>query len=193
MKELPRRLWHILGGLCIPVAGLLVPPNIFLPVLISITMALLVFEGIRLKFPRVNQRFLANFQVLLREKEASTLTSSTYLLVSACIVFILCDRSIAAIALTFVAVGDPIAGMVGKRWGKPRIRGKSLEGSGACLAACLISGAIMATIMHVALWLVMLGAVCATITEFLSLPPDDNLTIPLVAGGAMSLVKFAIL
>jgi len=39
MKELARRLWHIFGGLCIPASALLVAENIFLPALISITIA----------------------------------------------------------------------------------------------------------------------------------------------------------
>ena len=176
-----------------PVAGLLAPENIFLPALISATVIFLIFEAMRLRFPRVNQRFLTCFRALLREKETSAPTGSAYLLAAASIVFILCDKSIAAIALTFVAVGDPVAGMVGGRWGRLRIRGKSLEGSGACLVACLVSGIILATITHVALWLVVIGAVCATAVEFLSPPPNDNFTIPLAAGGIMSLVNFAVI
>jgi len=113
MRELPRRLWHIFGGLSIPVAGLLVPQQIFLPALCSATIAFLVFELIRLRFPQINHRFLTFFHVLLREREAATLTASAYFLIAASIVFILCDKSIAAMALTFVAVGDPVAGMVG--------------------------------------------------------------------------------
>ena len=68
-------------------------------------------------------------------------------------------------------------------------KGKSLEGSGVCLAACLVAGAILAAITHVALWVVVVGAICATLVEFFSLPPNDNLTIPLVTGAIMSLVK----
>lgn len=221
MKEVPRRLWHIGGGLSLPIAGLLAPQNIFLPALCSVTTALLIFEGIRLKFPHVNRRFATCFRALLREREASTLTSSAWLLIAACIVFIFYPKPIATIALTFVAVGDPIAGIVGERWGqrtqkrslstgqKPDslggfslellskvsnfvlviANGKSLEGSAACLAACLVAGAILTAITHVALWVVVLGAICATLVELLSLPPNDNLAIPLVTGGIMSLVK----
>ena len=112
MKELPRRLFHVFGGLSLPISGLLMPQNIFLPVLISITVGFLIFEVLRLKFSSVNRRFLTCFRVLLREKEASTLTASAYFLIAAIIVFILCDKSIATMALTFVAEGDPVAGLV---------------------------------------------------------------------------------
>lgn len=154
MRELPRRLWHIFGGLSIPVAGLLVPQQIFLPALCSATIAFLVFELIRLRFPQINHRFLTFFHVLLREREAATLTASAYFLIAASIVFTLCDKSIAAMALTFVAVGDPVAGMVGEKWGRLKVKGRSLEGSCACFLACAVAGAILATITQVALWLV---------------------------------------
>jgi dolichol kinase len=210
VKELPRRLWHIFGGLALPVAGLLAPQDIFLPALVSITIAILILDIVRLRSPRINRRFVVIFRVLLREKEVSTLTGSTYFLIAASIVFAFCDKSIAAIALAFVAVGDPVAGMVGERWGKLRaspeegkfseasrfprnlrfreVKGKSLEGSSACFGACLVVGVILTAVTHVALWVVVVGAVCATVIEFLSLPVNDNLSMPLVAAGVMSLV-----
>jgi len=83
-------------------------------------------------------------------------------------------------AVTFVAVGDPVAGMV---------RGKSLEGSGACFVACLVAGAILAAATSIALWVVVTGAICATLMEFLSLPLNDKLTMPLASTSAMSLIK----
>jgi len=198
MRELPRRLWHIFGGLSLPIAGLLVPENIFLPVLISVTVIFLIFELIRLKFPWLNRRFLTCFRALLREREASTLTATAYFLIAASVVFILCDQSIAAIALAFVAVGDPIAGMVrdlkgslpGRSPYRARdVKDKGLKGSCACFLACVVAGAILAVITHVALWLMAVGAVCATLIEFLSLPLNDNLTSPLVSAGVMSVVK----
>jgi dolichol kinase len=225
MKELPRRLWHIFGGLCIPASGLLVAENIFLPALISIAIAALIVEIVRLRSPQVNRRFVTAFRALLREREVSTPTGSTYLFIAASIVFVLCDKSIAAIALAFVVVGDPVAGMVGERRGRLRVnsekrsghgrgafwlrlrrrisnfarslrnlrfrkvvKGKSLEGSFACFAACLVVGVVLAAVTHIALWVVVLGAICATVMESLSLPVNDNLSIPLVAAGVMSLV-----
>jgi len=210
MKELPRRLWHIFGGLSLPVAGLLAPQDIFLPALVSITIAILILDIVRLRSPQVNRRFVISFRALLREREVSTLTGSTYFLIAASIVFILCDKSIAAIALAFVAVGDPVAGMVGGRRANMRVspeeqkiseapkfprnlrfrgmKGKSLKGSSACFGACLVVGVILAAVTHVALWVVVVGAICATVIEFISLPVNDNLSMPLVAAGVMSLV-----
>ena len=68
MRELPRRLWHIFVGLSLPIAGLLVPKDIFLPLLISVTIIFLIFELVRLKFSWLNWRFLTDFRALLRER-----------------------------------------------------------------------------------------------------------------------------
>jgi dolichol kinase len=148
---------------------------------------------------------------LLREGEIPRLNGSTYFLIAASIVFIFCDQPIAAIALVFVVVGDPIAGMVGERWAKPRVsseeqkfpklanshgtsdfvgaRGKSLEGSVACLVVCLVVGVMLAAVTDIPLWVVVVGAISAAVTEFVSLWVDDNLSVPLVAAGIMNLFQ----
>ncbi len=189
MKGLPRRLFHIFGGLSLVTSGWLLPQSIFLPGLIAVALIFLIFEVARLKFPAVNRWFLSQFQALLREGEASRFTGSAYFVVAGVIAFLVFDKPIAVMALCFTALGDPIAGMVGERWGKKKIRGKSLEGSGACFLACLFCGAILASITHIPLPLVAVGALCATFVEILSLPINDNLTIPLISGGVITAVN----
>jgi len=66
--------------------------------------------------------------------------------------------------------------------------GRSLEGSAACFVACLVVGVVLAAVTHVDLWLVVVGAVFATVVEYLSLAVNDNLSIPLVTAGVMSLI-----
>lgn len=186
MKELPRRLFHILGGLAIPIAGLLVPHDIFLPALIAITAGFFIFELVRLKSPAANRPFLTAFRPLLREEETSRPTGSSYLLIASVIAFLLFDKQVATAVLVFTVVGDPAAGLVGKRWGRRRIRHKTLEGSGACLLTCLAAGAILTAVTDLSMPLIAVGALCATIIEFLPLPINDNLTIPLISGGVMT-------
>jgi len=186
------------------------PRDPFVAGLVGLTLTVLLIDIIRLKFPRINERFMTAFRVLLRAKEVSTLTGSTYFLIAASIIFIFCDKAIAAIALAFAAVGDPIAGIVGERWGTMKMsseeqktcrtpkfcrnlrfrwmRGKSWQGNLACFVACLIVGGVLATVTQVALWIVVMGAMCAATVEFVSLPINDNLTIPLVSAGVMNLV-----
>lgn len=188
-KELPRRLFHIFGGLCLPASGWLLPRNIFLPSLFIATIFFLFFEVARLRFQKLNRWFLAHFQALLRKSEASRFTGSTYLLIAGSLGFIFFDKPIAVISLSFVALGDPIAGIIGEKWGKIKLRGKSLEGSSACFLACLTIGAILASFTHIPFFVVIAGALCVTLIELLSLPINDNLTIPLVSGVIMTGVR----
>lgn len=188
-NELPRRLFHTCSCLIFPVAALLLPQSIFLPLLISVTAVFLPFEVIRLRLPSVNNWFLSHFRTLLREKETTRFTGSSYLLIACVITFLVFDKPIAVLSFSFLAVGDPVGGAAGERWGKRKIRGKSLEGSLAFFLAALIFGLILNMVTQVALPLLLVGVSGATLIEFLSLPPDDNLTIPLFSGGLMTLVK----
>jgi len=118
------------------------------------------------------------------------LTSSSYLLIACVIAFLVLDKSIAVLSFAFLAVGDPVGGAAGERWGKRKIRDKSLEGSLAFFFAALIFGLILNLATQVTLAVLFMGVLGATLIEFLSLPPNDNLTIPLFSGGLMTLVKF---
>lgn len=188
--ELPRRLFHASSCLVFPVAALLLPRDIFLTILISVTAAFLIFELTRLRFPSVNAWFLRHFRILLREKETTKFTGSSYLLIASVIAFLVFDKSIAVLSFAFLAMGDPVGGAAGERWGKRKIRGKSLEGSLAFFLAALIFGLILNMVTQVSLPVLFVGVLGATLIEFLSLPSDDNLTIPLFSGGLMTLVKF---
>lgn len=188
--ELPRRLFHFCGCLIFPIIALLLPRSIFLPILTSVTVLFLLFEVIRLKSSSVNRWFLGTFSVLLREKEVTQLTGTSYLLIACVIAFWLFDKSVAILSFSFLAVGDPIGGVAGERWGKRKIRGKSLEGSLAFCLAALVFGIILNMATRVALPVLLFGVFWATLVEFWSLPPNDNFTIPLFSGGAMTLFKF---
>jgi dolichol kinase len=48
---------------------------------------------------------------------------------------------------------------------------------------------MLAAVTHVPLWVVVVGAISAAVTEFVSLWVDDNLSVPLVAAGVMSLAQ----
>lgn len=188
--ELPRRLFHTCSCLVFPIIALFLPRDIFLLLLVSVTALFLFFELIRFHFPTMNNWFLTHFRILLREKETAKLTGSSYLLIASVISFLVFDRSIAVLSFAFLAVGDPVGGAAGTRWGKRKIRGKSLEGSLAFFLAALIFGLLLNMVTKVDMLVLFLGVLGATLIEFLSLPPDDNLTIPLFSGGLMTLVQF---
>jgi dolichol kinase len=104
--------------------------------------------------------------------------------------FLLFGRDIAVASLFFLAVGDPVASAVGQRWGRVRIRYKTLEGSLAFFLFSCAGGAILgSTVLSLGLSAIIAGALLAALAELLSFHLDDNLTIPLASSGGMYVVK----
>ena len=88
-------------------------------------------------------------------------------------------RQVASLSLLYLLVGDVAAALIGRKFGKQRIWGKSLEGSLAFLAAAILVSFWVPGIPAPSKLLAALGA---TIVEALPIPFDDNMTVPLAAG-----------
>ena len=126
---------------------------------------------------------------MLRPDEAAgALTGATYLMVSSAIVLNLFPFPVSSLALLFVALGDPIAGVVGSTIGRVRVpiklfgnsKIKTVEGSAAFFITSLLVGiTFWSQGLLVSVWPVVLGAVTATLIEGLPTRVDDNLTVPL--------------
>jgi glycerol-3-phosphate acyltransferase PlsY len=104
-------------------------------------------------------------------------------------VFWLFEKEIAAMSLCFLAVGDPVAGIVGEKWGSKKIWGKSFEGAMACFVSCLVLGICLGnTALSVSFLAALAGSFCAALVEFLPLHLNDNFTIPIAVAGVMAAV-----
>lgn len=188
---LKRGLFHLFGVLAIAVAGLFLPRPVLLISLGVATFIVVAFELVRLRAPGVNRWFLSVFKPLLREKEASRFTGTSYSFTAALIAFLVFSRDIAVLALVFLAVGDAMATIVGKQIGKTRLLGKkTLEGNLACFISCIAVGLIgYYAGLDIALLTILVGSLGATIAEAVPLPVNDNLTLPLFAGLVMAAVQ----
>ena len=92
-------------------------------------------------------------------------------------------------ALLFLSIGDPVAALVGNRIGGPRFFGKSPVGTLAfALASLSIASMLMVTDVIRHHWAIGVGASIAALVELVPLRIDDNVTIPLISGGAMTLM-----
>ena len=87
-------------------------------------------------------------------------------------------------SLYILIICDATAGIVGSSWGRIRIFGKTLEGSLAFFVAGMI--VIAFTMRDNLLW-GTLAVIGAALVELIPTGLDDNLTIPLVAGGIMAI------
>lgn len=189
-STLKRGLFHIFGGLSVPIAALFLPRMVLLISLGAVTFIFLAFELLRFRAPGINRWFFSFFKPLLREKEASRLTGSSYILIASLIAFLAFQRDIAVLALSFLAVGDPVATIVGKWIGKRKLLGKTLEGDLACFVACVAVGFVFYYAgLNIPLLAILAGSVGATIMEAIPLPINDNLTMPLFAGLVMTVMQ----
>ena len=186
-----RRLWHLVGGSFFPVLALFIPTSALLISLGAVTTLFVAWEITRLTFSNINQWMVTHLGVMLKREERFRLTGSTYLLLSSFAVFVLFDRYVAITSVLFLSIGDFMATVIGEKFGRRRIFGKSLEGSLACLVSCLLIGLVMSRISPVlVLPVAIAGAIPATLVELLPIPIDDNLTIPLFSAGITTLTAF---
>ncbi len=153
--------------------------------LLVATLLSIAFEIARLHDPRVRMFFRNFFRDLIRNHEHKQLLGSTYLLIASVITIELFTEPIAVAALGALILGDTAAALVGKTLGKPRIFGKSIEGSLACfVVSFLFAWGVVGLDAETA----AIGMVAATLFELLPIPLDDNFRIPLSAGFAMKLL-----
>ena len=172
-----RKALH-LSTLALPVWMVLAPPPWRLGGLLFALVFFLAVDILRLRWEPFRRLFHLRLGDSLRPSERHGLTSSHYLTFMACLLAWSMPERLGAAALAMPIVGDAAAAMVGRRFGRVRFGGKSLEGSAACLAGCWVAGALFLPTQLLAL---AAAALVATVVEALPLGVDDNLSVPLVA------------
>lgn len=152
----------------------------------SLTGTAIALELSRHRFPRLNDWFLSQVSVLTKESEKSQILGSTYMAAASLIVFLSFEKEVAILALLYIAVGDPLAGIVGKRFGRLRIGSKSVEGTLAfAVGAGAVGCALIAGGLDVPYWVALSGAGLGALVELAPSPLDDNLTVPPVSATLM--------
>lgn len=195
--QIYRRIWHMVGGLVLGLSFLFVnsPMSVTIPIFAIIAAIVIAGDLGRLKIKTFNDRIAKDFKWLIRDKEKASISTMTYFLSGSLISLLLFPKEIAIASILFLAVGDPVASIVGIRFGKNRILwGKSVEGFLACFIACyLISYMMFANNVSSSFSLFIfsiLSALTVSIAEVLPFKYDDNLTIPVLSGFVMSCLSF---
>ena len=156
--------------------------------LIVLTVIAVTIDVVRVQHGAVRKAFRHFFGGMLREHEEFNLLGSTYLLLAALLAIEIFPRPVAAAALGFTVLGDAVAALFGRAYGRTRIFSKTLEGSAAGLAACLAWAAYVAAVGALPWPVLVAGAMVASLVELLPIPLDDNLGMTLISGYAMRLM-----
>ena len=187
--HVPRKTFHLIAASVFPAAYLYAPVPREWIALAAAALAV-VWVGLdlgRLYLPPLNNFLMRVFGLLLKRRESGALTGSSYLILGTVICLYTFPPITAIAALFYIALGDPAAALVGGRFGKLRLpNGRSLEGSAAMLCVCLLTGAALELPASAS----AAGALAATLAELYSGRLDDNLTVPLAGGGAITVTQW---
>ena len=210
-EEISRKLLH-LGALLMPICIFYGPqwsfPRLFVALTLFILFSVsLVVEWLRFRVPAIQRFVIGSFGALMRQEEHHCkISGSTWLIGAAflCAILFTHYRYVSFAVLSLFILGDAAAALVGLSIGRIKIGRKSLEGSLACLAVCLIlfyavfpvvPGLLPAfkggMLSHLTIWSI---SILITILELVplkvtrSLIINDNLAVPVVAGYAMILL-----
>jgi len=180
-NEFKRKATHLVA-LVIPIGYFLLPKLLSLLILTLFALGSIVIDIIRLKRLPLHGFLNRLIGPVLREHEGSDFTGSSYILTASVLCILLFDKNVAVAAISFIILGDIAAALVGRRYGRIKIKRKSLEGSLACLVMCLLVAII---IPGFPLWIGVVGAFIATIVEGITFPINDNFSVPLISGLVM--------
>ncbi|MDO9463439.1 MAG: SEC59/DGK1/VTE5 family protein [Deltaproteobacteria bacterium] len=173
-----RKAFH-LCGLCIPLAYMYLPENIFLRLFFPMAAAFIIIDVARLRIKWLERIYLRVAKNLLRDREYSRPAASLYYLIGSGLTIILFPKQIAIAALAVQTLSDTVAALAGQRLGRHRIGNKTIEGSVAFFVSAWIILAIYfgrEPLKH------LLPALAGTLAELFPSPIDDNLTVPLTIG-----------
>ncbi|MDE0395662.1 MAG: hypothetical protein OYK82_12885 [Gammaproteobacteria bacterium] len=141
---------------------------------------LLALDVTRLAVPRLNLWFYRLLRPLLTPREAQRVAGSTWYVAGILAAVALFPPGAAVPATWVLALADPAAGWVGRRWGRRPLGAGTLEGFAAFV---LVAGAVLA--VAVPLPAAVLGAMLGGLVEIAPWRVDDNLTIPPAVAGVL--------
>lgn len=124
--------------------------------------------------------FQRTFGSMLKDNEARALTGATTLAIGFTLAAVVTPGVAALAGVLMAGIGDPVAALVGRRWGRIRFAGgKSIVGSAAFGAVAFGVGLSLGLGTPGS----ALAAIMVTVVEAPRLPVDDNAYLP-VAGAA---------
>jgi dolichol kinase len=195
-NEFKRKAIHLFA-LCIPIGYFLLPKFPSLLILAPCALGAIGIDIIRLKKLPLHGFLNQLLGPILREHESKDFAGSSYILSASFLAILLFDKRVALAAISFIILGDIAAALIGRRFGKTKIRWslahnslnwnnrKSVEGSLSCLFMCLLVALLVPLLP---LWVGIIGALVATVVEGITLPINDNFSVPLLSGLFMQLL-----
>ncbi len=147
----------------------------------------------RKRWPSWNRALMWVLGPVAHPHETYRVNSATWYATALTILALPGSVLVAVAAVTVLGLGDPVAALIGRRWGRIRtMNGRSLEGSlaffvAAELACIPLLMAMAGLSLGQAALVGALASLAGAVAETLCRRVDDNLAVPLAAGAAAAL------
>lgn len=133
-----RKFTHILGILLITSIYFYLPMSITWTLFFTVALPFILLDFARFKFPYLMQLGPKLFGKIMREQEMQRLSGTTFLFIGLSITMFSFPKVVATLAFLFLAFADPIASIIGIKYGKKKLgKHKTILGSFAAFTTCL--------------------------------------------------------
>ena len=188
--QVGRRLFHFINGTVVASAyAFFFSHQQTIYFLGTLACSAYLLEKLRIAYPEIARRFSKYTNLLLRAEEQFKESSMVPYAMAILLSLITFPKTIALIAVYTLAMADPLAALVGIRFGKRTVvKGKTVEGSAAFFAMTLLVSffvlyfSVDSSFLFQISIAAFLIATFATAFEMIPIRIDDNLTIPLFVG-----------
>lgn len=193
-----RKLWHVSCGL-VAILGYYssdLPLVAWGWVAFAIGLAGFSLDFLRLKNTSFNEFAVRVLGPILRKSELNSFSGLPFYAMGVAMSIFFYQDDISMISILFLVIADPVASLVGVRFGKEQILpNKSFQGTLACFFTCYLIIMGYTWEMDVSAIALMgfafFGALMGAIGElFSAFNIDDNITIPVVGGAGLTLLNY---
>jgi dolichol kinase len=163
-----------------------------LPIAIGCLTLAIAGEWLRTRWRFFDRMVVGTLGLLMTPEERRTRTTvhlngATWALIAVVLALAVFPMPVSIAALLVLGIGDPMAALVGRTYGRFRIGKKTAEGSVAFIASSLVA---VLTLTSVPAAIAAGGCAIATVVEQIPLPGNDNIWITAAAGGGMMLLHW---
>jgi len=184
-NEIARKLIHIASAV-IPLSYIYIINDLIIMLCILSLFVVFSFfiEILRIDHFKYSKIFLRFFGFMLRDNEKKDkLTGATWVFLGALFTFILIPYPFSILALLFLSVGDTFAAIIGISFPYIKIGNKTLSGFFAGFISSILVGICFN--LPVNIYILIFGALMASVIEIIPISVNDNITIPLFSGSMM--------
>ncbi len=194
-SNLTRNVFHVVNGAFVVALLRLVDPGDVVWLAAGAAGLAWSMETARRVSARVNALLMRLFARVAHPHERWRVNSATWYTTSLLVLALFAPARAALLGVVVLSVSDPIAALVGRRFGRHSIRaGRSVEGSFAFVLSGALAGLAVLTAFHPelglgpALVLASASALVGAAVELLSIRVDDNVSIPVCVAAVAALL-----